>query len=242
MQILEAVIVFTALTTIVVVSFSLASGFALYQAVAAETKYAVGGMTQLGYGAQSIADGREATADLQFSYRYGILTYVNDTAVTVVLIDSQSHETSLYSNPTFGRFEYMTPYTIYGSGPVQDKGTSLAPYVTTPEDAVAVYHYSTDGRTYVVVQPKPVIAWHVNTDGSVNVQIFILELTRTTPALTRQGTLRLTYSTTTHTQYSPFTGPVKIRVTFGTASQEVTIGTQGKPVYVYLKTLQVGGS
>jgi hypothetical protein len=60
-QILEAVIVFTALTTIVVVSFSLASGFALYQAVAAETRYAVGGMTQLGYGAQSIADGREAT-------------------------------------------------------------------------------------------------------------------------------------------------------------------------------------
>jgi hypothetical protein len=240
-QILEAVIVFTALTTIVVVSFSLASGFALYQAVAAETKHAVGGMTQLGYGAQSIADGREATADLQFSYRYGILTYVNDTALRVILIDSQSHETGLYSSP-IGRFEYMTPYTIYGSSSVQDKGTSLAPYVTPLEDAIVVYHYSANGRTHAVVQPRPVIAWHVNTDGSVNVQIFIVELTRATPVLTRQGTLRLTYSTTTHTQCSPFTGPVKIRVTFGIDSQEVTIGTQGKPVYVYLKTVQVGSS
>ena len=242
MQILEAVIVFTALTTIVIVSFSLASGFALYQAIAAETKYAVGGMTQLGYGAQSIADGREATADLQFSYRYGILTYANDTALTVVLIDSQSHETGLYSNPTFGRFDYMMPYTIYGSAPVQDKGASLAPYVTTPEDAIVVYHYSANRRTHAVVQPKPVIMWHVNTDGSVNVQIFIVELTRETPVLTRQGRLRLVYSTATHTQYSPFTGPVKIRVTFDIDSQEVTIGTQGKPVYVYLKTVQVGSS
>jgi hypothetical protein len=234
LEILETVILFTALTSIIVVSFSAAAGFALYQAVASETKYAVAVMTQLGEGVQSIAIGRGGAAEIQFNYRYGALAYLNDTAITVELIDQQGHTTAVYANNQYGRFEYITPYTVYGSAPVQDKGNELAAYVTSIDDAVAVYHYSQNGRTYVLVQPQPVVNWHVNMDGTVDVQILLVELAGSTSILTRQGPLKVAYEATTHLSYAAMTGPVNVHVTFGEDSREVSIGTGGSMVNVYV--------
>jgi hypothetical protein len=238
-EILETVILFTALTSIIVVSFSAAAGFALYQAVASETKYAVAVMTQLGEGVQSIAEGREAAVDIQFNYRYGALAYVNDTAISVELIDQQGHTITAYASSQYGRFEYVTPYTVYGSAPVQDKGNELAACVTSINDAVAVYHYSENGRTYALVQPQPVVNWQVNADGTVDVQILLVELAASASLLTRQGPLRLVYDATTHLNYAAITGPVKVHVTLGQNSRELSIGTGGSTVNVYVTIVKV---
>ena len=238
MQIIEAVILFTALTSIIIVSFSQAASFAIYQATVFETKYAVGSMIQLGHGAQSIADGSEGTADVQFTYRYGVLTYLNGTAVTVELI-TQSQTTTVYTNSQYGRFEYITPYTVYGSAPVQDKGSELTPFVTKPEDAVAVYHYSADGRTHAVVQPRPVVTWHMNSDGTIDIRIFIVELIREQPLLTRQGPVRLLYNATSYGETLALTAPFTIRVTFAGENRETTVGSAGATVRVYLKIVRV---
>jgi len=128
---------------------------------------------------------------------------------------------------------------MYGSTPVQDKGNELAAFVTSTDDAVAVYHYSENGRTYVLMQPQPVVTWHAKADGGVDVQILLVELAGPAATLTRQGPLKFTYGATTYHSYSAITGPVKLRVTLGEDTRELSVGTSGGTVNVYVKIVKV---
>jgi hypothetical protein len=242
-EILETIILFTVLTSLIVVSFSAAASVASYQGVTSEAVYAGNIMAQLAYGIQRIADGQEASTAIQFSYRFGIFTYNNSTALTIVLIDQQNNTTPAYSNDHFARFEYASPYMMYGSTPVNDKGAeSTAVYASTLDDAVIAYHFSANGTTHIIVETQPVVTSHVNADGTVDVQILIVELVRTEPLLTRQGYFVFTYTTESFAQYPPFSGPVTVNVTYAGTTKLLTVGTPGETVNVFEKIIQVNSS
>jgi hypothetical protein len=242
-EIIETIVLFTALTCLIVGSFSAAASLASYQAVTSEAVYAGNTMAQFAYGIQRIAEGQEASTAIQFSYRFGVFTYTNGTPLTIVLIDQQNSTMSAYSNDHFARFEYASPYMMYGSTSVSDKGTrSVAAYASTLDDAVIAYHFSANGTTHAVVETQPVVTSHVNADGTVDVQILIVELVRAEPLLTRQGYFVLTYTTTSFTQYSYSNGPIKVGVTYEGTTKLLTVGTPDKAINVFEKIIQVNSS
>jgi hypothetical protein len=240
-EIIETIVLFTALTSLIVTSFAVAANVASYQAVTAESVYARNIMTQLAYGIQGIAEGREASTPIQFSYRLGVFTYNDQLTLTIVLTDPQGEtNTTAYSNDHFACLEYASPHVMYGPTPVSDKGTMVAgAYTSILGDAVIAHHFSANGTTYVIVKTQPVISSHVNADGTVDVQILIVELVRTSPLLTHQGYLVSTYTSTNFAQYSYLSGPVTVSVTYAGHTKLLTVGIPGRAVNVFEKTVQV---
>jgi len=79
----------------------------------------------------------------------------------------------------------------------------------------------------------------MNSDGTIDIRIFIVELIREQPLLTRQGPVRLLYNATSYGETLALTAPFTIRVTFAGENRETTVGSAGATVRVYLKIVRV---
>jgi len=155
-EIVESVIVVAALLTIIVGATAGVWTHIQNQNRAAEVRYAVTVMSQVGDSIRDIVYGGRGEGEVVFDFKYGALQIVEEGGVFASLSISENRIT--LANIPYQYFKYKVPFQVYGSERVYDVGTEVKPFVQSVASTNVVYHYSEKGDSYVIGKPQVYIA------------------------------------------------------------------------------------